>query len=96
MYKFLRNLLFLFPAEGVHYFSMNMLRLLCKWGMLKKGLAVDRLLPPRREVRAGGSERKLGLRFAEPMQPGSGFSMKMPYTWKSSEPSASDSWRSVR
>ena len=39
MYKILRNILFLFPAEWVHYFSMNCLRLLCRIGFLKNLLA---------------------------------------------------------
>ncbi|HVT83887.1 MAG TPA: quinone-dependent dihydroorotate dehydrogenase [Chitinophagaceae bacterium] len=29
MYKFLRNILFFFPPEWTHYFSMNFLRILC-------------------------------------------------------------------
>lgn len=36
MYKILRNILFLFPPEWVHYFSMNCLRLLCSIGLLRK------------------------------------------------------------
>ncbi len=32
MYKLLRSILFVFPPEWVHYFSMNCLRLLCKIG----------------------------------------------------------------
>jgi len=32
MYKFLRSILFIFPPEGVHHFSMKGLRLLCSWG----------------------------------------------------------------
>src|SRR5258705_2335377 len=35
MYKFLRNILFLFPPEWVHYFSMNGLKLLCRIGFRK-------------------------------------------------------------
>jgi dihydroorotate dehydrogenase len=35
MYKLLRNFLFLFSPEGVHYFSMNMLKLLCSIGFRK-------------------------------------------------------------
>jgi dihydroorotate dehydrogenase len=35
MYKVLRNFLFLFSPEGVHYFSMNMLKLLCSFGFRK-------------------------------------------------------------
>ena len=35
MYKLLRNILFLFPPEWVHYFSMNGLKLLCSVGFRK-------------------------------------------------------------
>ncbi len=36
MYKILRNILFLFDPEWVHYFSMNSLKLICRIGFLKK------------------------------------------------------------
>lgn len=36
MYTFIRQCLFLFPTEGVHYFSMNALKLACKVGFLKR------------------------------------------------------------
>ena len=36
MYKLLLKILFLFPPEGIHYFSMNLLRLLCSIGFIKK------------------------------------------------------------
>jgi dihydroorotate dehydrogenase len=36
MYKILLKILFLFPPEGIHYFSMNLLRLLCNVGFIKK------------------------------------------------------------
>jgi dihydroorotate dehydrogenase len=36
MYKILRNILFLFPPEWVHYFSMNCLKILCSVGFIKK------------------------------------------------------------
>ena len=36
MYKLLRNILFLFPTEWVHYFSMNCLKLLCSVGLFRK------------------------------------------------------------
>ena len=39
MYKILRSILFLFPTEWVHYFSMNCLRVLCSIGFLRKLLA---------------------------------------------------------
>ncbi len=35
MYRLIRSLLFLFPTESVHYFSMNCLRLLCSIGFRK-------------------------------------------------------------
>ncbi len=35
MYKWLLNILFLFDAEQVHYFSMNMLKTICKIAFLK-------------------------------------------------------------
>ena len=35
MYKLIRSLLFLFPPEQVHYFSMNGLKLLCRIGFKK-------------------------------------------------------------
>jgi len=36
MYTFIRQCLFLFPTEGVHYFSMNALKLACKVGFIKR------------------------------------------------------------
>jgi len=39
MYKIVRTLLFFFPTERVHYFSMNVLRRLCKWGWSRKLVA---------------------------------------------------------
>jgi len=39
MYKFFRNILFLFPPEWVHYFSMNCLKVLCSIGFVRKLLA---------------------------------------------------------
>lgn len=37
MYAFLRRILFMLPAETAHYFSMNLLRLLCSVGFIQKG-----------------------------------------------------------
>jgi len=36
MYRFLRNILFLFPPETVHYFSMNAFRIFCRFGPARK------------------------------------------------------------
>src|SRR6188474_1033217 len=41
MYKILRSILFLFPTEWVHYFSMNCLRVLCSIGFLRKLLSAS-------------------------------------------------------
>lgn len=38
MYKLFRNILFLFPPEWVHYFSMNCLKILCSIGFVKSVL----------------------------------------------------------
>ena len=69
MYKLLRSILFFFPAEGVHHFSMQCLRIICGWG------------PARRFVEwacAPEAERQLalniaGLPFANPVGLGAGF-----------------------
>jgi len=39
MYKFLRSILFLFPPEWTHYFSMNWLKFLCSIGFIRRILA---------------------------------------------------------
>ncbi len=36
MYSIIRSILFLFPPERVHYFSMNCLKLLCRIGFIRK------------------------------------------------------------
>jgi dihydroorotate dehydrogenase len=36
MYKILRFILFFFPPEGVHHFSMRGLKLLCGWGLTRQ------------------------------------------------------------
>ncbi len=39
MYKILRTILFFFPAEGVHHFSMKLLKWICGWGLLRRLVA---------------------------------------------------------
>lgn len=41
MYRILRSILFLFPTEWVHYFSMNCLRVVCSTWLGKKLLAIS-------------------------------------------------------
>jgi dihydroorotate dehydrogenase len=69
MYKILRNFLFLFPAEGVHHFSMNGLRLLCKWELMKR--LVVRCCRPTAEK--DHAITLFGLRFRNRVGLGAGF-----------------------
>ena len=84
MYKMLRTLLFFFPAEGVHHFSMKALRILCSWGVLRRLVA----WACRPEDLAGGTGSAvesadgapdtlartiLGLDFPNPVGLGAGF-----------------------
>jgi len=41
MYRILRSILFLFPPEWTHYFSMNFLKALCSIGFIRKLLAAS-------------------------------------------------------
>ncbi len=68
MYKFFRNILFLFPTESIHYFSMNALKLACKIGFLKK------LIASQFTVRNARFEKEIfGLHFKNTVGLGAGF-----------------------
>ncbi|HMK20163.1 MAG TPA: quinone-dependent dihydroorotate dehydrogenase [Chitinophagaceae bacterium] len=75
MYKILRSILFLFPTEWVHYFSMNCLRLICSIGFLRKLLAS--IFSP------GANENLkseiLNLKFENPVGLGAGFDKNARY-----------------
>lgn len=74
MYKFLRSVLFLFPAEGVHYFSMNIFKLLCSFPPLRK------LLGWYYTPSASEHETALfHLRFRNPVGLGAGFDKNAKY-----------------
>lgn len=73
MYKLLRNLLFLFPAESVHHFSMNALQLLCSVPMLKRGLASVYTCP------AGQEKSVFGLSFKNAVGLAAGFDKNARY-----------------
>jgi dihydroorotate dehydrogenase len=68
MYKVLRTILFFFPPEGVHHFSMNMLKWACKWGWSRKFIAW--CYEPEEKVQA---REAFGLRFRNPIGLGAGF-----------------------
>jgi dihydroorotate dehydrogenase len=68
MYKLLRNILFLFPAEAVHHFSMKSLKLICKIGFIKK---IIRSLFTINDSRF--AKELSGLKFKNPIGLGAGF-----------------------
>jgi dihydroorotate dehydrogenase len=75
MYKFLRNILFLFPTEWVHYFSMNCLRVLCSVDFLRKLLF---------SIFSPGANENLkseiyNLQFNNPVGLGAGFDKNAKY-----------------
>jgi len=75
MYKILRSILFLFPTESVHYFSMNCLRILCSIGFLRKLLASS--------FSPGANENLqseiYNLQFKNPIGLGAGFDKNAKY-----------------
>jgi len=74
MYKFLRNILFHFPTEWIHYFSMNCLKLLCSIGFVKKVLAS--IFSPQI---IDGQWSMVNLNFKNPVGLGAGFDKNAKY-----------------
>ena len=82
MYKVLRTILFFFPAEGVHHFSMEALRLLCAFGPLRR-LVAWACRPEKESLRGGQGPgttvrgclpmELFGLRFRNPVGLAAGF-----------------------
>jgi len=72
MYWLLRSILFLFPPEWVHYFSMNGLRLLCRIGFKK---LLVRLYKPK----ANNQYSTLNIQFSNPVGLGAGFDKNAKY-----------------
>ncbi len=66
MYRILRSILFCFPPEGVHYFSMNFLKLLCSIGLRK---VIAALFRPKGNVQCS----VLKIQFTNPVGLGAGF-----------------------
>ena len=73
MYKILRSILFLFPTEWVHYFSMNCLRVLCRVGFLRKLLAA--IFSPKGDLECG----VWNLEFPNRIGLGAGFDKNAKY-----------------
>lgn len=74
MYKLLRNFLFLFGPEEVHYFSMNFLRFFCKASFAKN------FIQKNCKPEDGRLQRNLfGLRFSNPVGLAAGFDKNAKY-----------------
>ena len=74
MYSWLRSILFLFPAESVHYFSMKMLRIFCRAGIINNYIS-NRFTP----INTTLETRLLGLTFKNPVGLGAGFDKNARY-----------------
>lgn len=74
MYKLLRSFLFFFDPEKVHYFSMNVLRIVCRIPFLKKTLTAQfSTTNPQLE------KDFLGIHFKNPVGLGAGFDKNASY-----------------
>ncbi|MBA2499258.1 MAG: dihydroorotate dehydrogenase (quinone), partial [Chitinophagaceae bacterium] len=73
MYHLLRNFLFLFPPEGVHYFSMNVLKILCGINFIKK--IISRNYSPQNKIPVN----VFGIEFKNPVGLGAGFDKNASY-----------------
>ena len=74
MYQLLRKLLFLFPPEAVHYFSMNNLHYAEEIGLIKT--LFTKYFTPKDAALA---KELFGLHFSNPVGLGAGFD-KMRFT----------------
>jgi len=74
MYKFVRNMLFWFPPEWVHYFSMNCLKLLCSAGFVRSLLSKG--FSPGNTTLA---KEAFKLEFKNPVGLGAGFDKNAKY-----------------
>ena len=72
MYKILRNILFLLEAESVHYFSMNVLKLLCRISFIREILS-RQYAPVNKELTV------LGLTFRNNVGLAAGFDKNAKY-----------------
>ncbi|OQP64815.1 dihydroorotate dehydrogenase [Niastella vici] len=68
MYNLLRRLLFCFPTESVHHFSMNMMKLGCSLGPVRKSIS-SQYTPANGAL----SKELFGLRFKNPVGLAAGF-----------------------
>jgi dihydroorotate dehydrogenase len=74
MYQLLRNILFWFDAEDVHYFAMNMLSFSCKFSFIKKYLK-KQFAPENSNF----SKELFGITFSNPVGLAAGFDKNAKY-----------------
>jgi dihydroorotate dehydrogenase len=73
MYSFIRSILFLFDAEAVHYFSMNIFRFLCGFSFIRK--IIQKQLAPLSSTPVS----LFDLHFKNPVGLGAGFDKNAGY-----------------
>lgn len=73
MYQLLRNILFWFDAEEVHYFSMNMLRFFCNFSFIKF------FLKKKFTPQGNFSKEIFGIAFSNPVGLAAGFDKNAKY-----------------
>ncbi|HXR84916.1 MAG TPA: quinone-dependent dihydroorotate dehydrogenase [Hanamia sp.] len=73
MYQFIRNILFFFDAEDVHYFSMNMLRFFCRFSFIK--IFLKKKFTPSKIF----SKEAFGIIFPNPVGLAAGFDKNAKY-----------------
>lgn len=73
MYSIVRNILFWFDAEKVHYFSMNMLRFFCRFSFIKL------LLKNKFSAGPGFPKEVFGITFPNPIGLAAGFDKNAKY-----------------
>lgn len=74
MYKLLRNILFWFDAEDVHYFSMNFLKFICKFSFVKNFIQKNFITKNKNLNR-----NFFGLSFSNPIGLAAGFDKNAKY-----------------
>lgn len=74
MYRLIRNILFLFPAETAHYLSMNVLKAFCSVGFIRKLISRKFNINDTELIRTVS-----GLRFKNPVGLGAGFDKNAKY-----------------
>jgi dihydroorotate dehydrogenase len=73
MYKFLRSILFLLPAETAHYFSMNLLKIACSLPFFRK--FIRKIFSHQKSFPVDA----FGIRFKNPVGLGAGFDKNAKY-----------------